>query len=217
MNKRKLMAITTVILSLGSTLVFVGNGCSGQFQVDQSSLGFASSDGLSGILGTPTEPDFVANAKTVSVAYSQQALDQMASCLGVKTPSDATLRMYDTKKGAISVYGSAETITSPMMMSIVSIGGELCNDLINQERAPASQRIFKGWDMASSATPSQGLINEAVSRMALSCWQRAETSGERQEIIDTLSSVAANEVRASEKSALILCTSMISSLNSLLN
>lgn len=212
-KRRKILAIASVISLVGSILVFMGNGCSGQFQVDSSS---GTPGGGPGVAANPgSDIDIVPGTKTVSVVYSQQALDQLSSCAGISTPSDATLKIYESHKGAISVYGTAETITSPMMMAIVSVSGELCNDLINQETG--MQRIFKGWNLAANNLPSTGTLNEAITRMALSCWQRPETSEERQLILDGVFSVAEGEAQAGRKAALMLCTSMLSSLNSILN
>lgn len=217
MNKRKMMAVISVILAVGSILVFMGNGCSGQFQVDPSSIGPSGSNHSQGAQSAATDEDLVPGTKTVSVVYAKQALDQLSACAGVISPSDATQSMYENKKGAISVYGTAETITSPMMMAVISIAGELCNDLINQEKDLANKRIFKGWDLKSNSLPSTGLINESITRLALSCWQKQESSSERQQVSDAVFSVSQGEANASSKAALMLCTSMLSSLNSLLN
>ena len=213
-NKRKFIAITSVIGLIGFTLIFVGNGCSGQFQIDPANRSSSSS---SSAASASTPVDFVPGTKAVSVVYAQQALDQLSACAGVAIPSDATQKMYESKKGQISVYGTAETITSPMMMALVSISGEICNDLINQERNLAVKRIFKGWDLNSAMLPASGFVNESITRMSLSCWQRPENSVERQSVLDAAFAVKDGEVKASEKMALMICTSMLSSLNSLLN
>jgi hypothetical protein len=218
MNRRKLLSIVSVASLVGGILVFVGNGCGGQFQTFESenspALGETNPADPNGTASA--DPDFVQGEKTASVIYSQQALDHLAACVGVEVPSDSTLRMYDSKKGQISVYGSAETITSPMMMGIVSTAGELCNDLIVQERADG-QRIFKGWDLSSNSAPATGVLNDSITRLALSCWQRPESLEERNIVLDTANSISNGEASASEKTALIVCTSMLASLNSLLN
>lgn len=220
MNKRKLMAILYILGSLACVLIVVGNGCGGQFQIDQSALGLKSASNSStgsASGGAGQTEEVIPGTKTVSVVYAKQVLDQLSTCAGVSTPSDSTLNVYESKKGAVSVYGTADTITSPMMMAIMSISGEICNDLINQEKDLVQKRIFKGWDLKSNTLPSSGLMNDAVTRLALSCWQRPENSGERQEIQDAVYSVSNGESQAANKAALILCTSMLSSLNSLLN
>jgi hypothetical protein len=218
MNKRKLLSIVSIASIVGSLLVFVGNGCGGQFQTSENASLNPSGGPDPGSLmsGADEDSDFVLGEKTASVIYSQQALDQLAACLGVEVPSDPTLRMYDSKRGQISVYGTAETITSPMMMGVISTAGELCNDLINQENA-SGLRIFKGWNLSSNNVPATGDVNDAITRLALSCWQRPETATERDMVLDAVTSVSNGDPMASKQSALILCTSMLASLNSLLN
>lgn len=215
MNKRKILAIASVVTTVGSILVFVGNGCSGQFQVSEQAS--STNSAVDATANTNSNlVDFIPGTKTVSVVYAQQALDQLSACAGVQTPSDDTQRMYESKKGQISVYGSAETITSPMMMAVISISGELCNDLINQEKKGAP-RIFKGWDLNSTSIPANGVVTDSISRLALSCWQRRENSGEQNAVLDAAYSVTNGEPMAAAKTALMICTTMLSSLNSLLN
>ena len=104
-----------------------------------------------------------------------------------------------------------------MMMAVTRIAGEICNDLINQEVKTVA-RIFSGFDMSSNNLPNTSLISDSISRMALSCWQRRETSVERELVLNMVqASVVATENSAARKSALLVCTSMLSSLDSLLN
>ena len=108
-------------------------------------------------------------------------------------------------------------MTGPAMMAITSIAGEICNDLINQEIS-VGQRLFTGFDMAASALPNNSQLSDAITRLSLSCWQRNESSGERQALLGLVnSSVGATEVNGSRKAALMICTSMLSSLSALLN
>ena len=206
-------------------LVTQGQGCSGQIaSTNSASSGSSGSNTVNnnnGGLGVEPMPSddipVIPNSKTVSVAYSKQILEQYSTCLGIK-PSDRTVAMYESKKGAISVYGTANTITSPMMMAVMSISGEICQDLISQEATAASKRIFKDIDLAANQLPSEAVIKNAISRLALSCWQRAETAAEAQSISTMVAqSVGATENQAARKSALLVCTSMLSSLDALSN
>ena len=104
-----------------------------------------------------------------------------------------------------------------MMMAITSIAGEVCNDLINQELASGG-RIFQGIDLAGNSLPGNSLLSESVTRLSLSCWQRYETDLERQSLIEMINStVSNNETQPARKSALLICTAMLSSLDALLN
>lgn len=222
MRSYKNMSLLVLIVIIGGAVLSIGNGCSQS--LNSASSGVGSSGGSSadntGTAQSDTESTdipIINGAKTVSIAYSKQIVDQLSSCVGLAQPSDATLAMYEQKKGAVSTYGYANTVTSPMMMAVTSIAGEICNDLINQE-VKTGARIFSGFDMSSNNLPNASLISDSISRMALSCWQRRETSVERELVLNMVqSSVVTTEASAARKSALLVCTSMLSSLDSLLN
>lgn len=218
MTKNKRIVMFAVIAVVGGATLSIGNGCSQQYALRglasdstaDSTQSPATSTGSSDI-------EVIPGARTVSLVYSKQVLDQLSSCTGVALPSDKTNAMYEQKQGAISVYGYVNTVTSPMMMAVTSIAGEVCNDLINQE-SMSGRRLFVGYDFNASALPNNSQIADSVSRLALSCWQRNETDLEREILLDLVnSSVAANEPMGGRKAALLTCTAMLSSLDSLLN
>lgn len=215
--KHKTLFVFAVLI--GGVILSVGNGCSKSFTSSPStSMGNNSAAGVGGTGGSgSSDVPVIPGARTVSIVYSKQVVDQLASCSGLASPSAATMTMYEQKKGAISTYGAASTVTAPMMMAVTSIAGEVCNDLINQE-VSAGQRLFVGFNMSASSLPSSGQLADAITRLSLSCWQRNESSGERQALLDLVSaSVNPTEANASRKAALMLCTSMLSSLDALLN
>lgn len=215
--KHKTLLVFAVVV--GGVILSVGNGCSQSFNSspsmgsDMNGASGADGNGASGDSGIPVIP----GARTVSIVYSKQVVDQLASCSGLAAPSATTMTMYEQKKGAISTYGTASTVTAPMMMAVTSIAGEVCNDLINQETS-MGQRLFVGFNMSANSLPNSSQLSDAITRLSLSCWQRNETSGERQALLDLISaSVNSTEANASRKAALMLCTSMLSSLDALLN
>lgn len=221
MRSYKHMSLLVLIVIIGGLVLSIGNGCSQS--LNSASSGVSANNGATDNSGSAqsdsasTDIPIINGAKTVSIAYSKQIVDQLSSCVGLAQPSDATLAMYEQKKGAVSTYGYANTVTSPMMMAVTSIAGEICNDLINQE-VKTGARIFSGFDMNSNNLPNTSLISDSISRMALSCWQRRETSVERELVLNMVqASVVATENSAARKSALLVCTSMLSSLDSLLN
>jgi hypothetical protein len=161
--------------------------------------------------------DVIPGAKTASVVGSTQILKQLTSCVGLVKPSDNTTRVYNDKKGSVSTYGGPTSITAPMMMSIVSISGEVCSDLIDQEIASGG-RIFVGIDLTSSQLPSNASLSTTINNLALSCWRGNEEPEEKAVLLEMInSSVGASEAGASRKAALMICTAMLSSLNTLLN
>lgn len=212
---RKSVNVISLIISVGTIVAVMGNGCSGDFKANQWNE--ASTVNPDTGNSPSSDMEIIPGTKTVSVLYANQALDQLASCAGVVKPSDATVKMYESKKGAISVYGVANTVNAAMMMSVISVAGEVCNDLIQQE-ITSGTRIFKDINLSDSTLAADSLLTAAAQRLALSCWSRPMDSQERQIVMDLVyQNVTANEAQASKKSALLMCTSMLSSLDSLLN
>ncbi len=221
MKIQKRVYYSTVLSGvLGALLITQGIACSPGFNMKTEEVISdisVSPSVLTTASGNRNDIKVIPGTKTVSLVYSKQVLDQMTACLGVKTPSDQTIAMYGQKKGAISTYGTANTITSPMMMAVVSIAGEVCNDLLNQE-STGPLRLFKDFNFQSTNLPDNGALRSAISRLSLSCWQRPVEAAETELLVDlAFKSVKNGEAKASRKSALLLCTSMLSSLDSLLN
>lgn len=221
----KIIAVTAVTLT--AILITVGNGCSKR--ADYSST--SSSSGNNNVFesegndSAAASKDIIAGAKTASVIYAKQALDQLTSCAGVRIASDDTIRMYNSKEGSISAYGDFGSVTAPMLIAITNISGEVCEDLIDQEvRDDANtqdngriSRVFIGFNMSSTALPSSSLVNDAIGRLAQSCWHKQESSAERTQILDLIATVPSGSPLASRRQALLICTAMLSSLNSLTN
>lgn len=213
--KHKTLLVFAVVV--GGVVLSVGNGCSKSFTTTS-----VTGDGTNNAAGTggttPTDGvPVIPGAKTVSLVYSKQVVDQLAACSGLATPSGATMQMYEAKKGAISTYGTANTVTAPMMMAVASIAGEICNDLINQEVSSGQQRLFVGYNMSSNAVPSSAVIQDSVTRLSLSCWNRMPSQNENDLIMGMIGSSVNAENSAARKTALMVCTSMLSSLDALLN
>lgn len=225
MTTKHIKIVVATAVALTVVLVTVGNGCSKR--ADYSSMS-SSSDGGSnnqfdsdGQGGTTPQTDIIPGAKTASVVYAKQALDQLTSCAGVRVASDDTIRMYNSKEGSISAYGDFNSVTAPMLVALTNIAGEVCDDLIDQEvrevAAGRPARIFAGFNMSATTLPAPAAVNEAMGKLAQSCWHKQESANERTAILDLLSSIQNGSQLASRRQALLLCTAMLSSLNSLTN
>jgi hypothetical protein len=213
--KRLVRALQILSLTAVSVVIF-GNGCSEGGFVPQDSTGQAGVDG-SLQCKSATDIEVIPGAKTASVVGASEVLKQLTNCVGLETYSDATKKVYDDKKGSISTYGAANSITPPMMMAITSIAGEVCADLIDKEVAQGP-RIFTGINLSASTLPSDSQLGNAISNLALSCWRGNESADEKAQLLAMVNqSVASNEANASKKAALMICTAMLSSLDALLN
>ncbi len=212
--KSKFILVLSIFFATG-VLTYIGNGCSRSQSADV--VNSSSLSAVTPVSTTSSDMPIIEGARTVSLVYSKQVVDQLSACSGLALPSEKTMAMYEQKKGAISTYGTAATVTGPMMMAVASIAGEICNDLIDQE-ATSGARLFTGYAMAGNVIPNNSQLSDTITKLALSCWQRNESSSERGILLNMISSsVGASETLAARKSALLLCTSMLSSLDALLN
>lgn len=225
MKTKHIKIIIGSAVALTALLITVGNGCSKRAELTNMSSTSNSAANVFDPDGQNTSSsvsnDIIPGAKTASVVYAKQALDQLTSCAGVRKPSDDTIRMYNSKEGSISAVGDFNSVTAPMLVAVTNISGEICDDLIDQEVADQaggrSPRIFQGFNMTSTALPSQADVDQAIARLAQSCWQKQESVAERDQIRDMLTSIPAGSTLAQRRQALLLCTAVLSSLKSLTN
>lgn len=217
--KKRIIRIAQVVASIAAVVVIFGNGCSegGFYALDGSNKSSLDASQIGAQCKSSTDIEVIPGTKTVSFVGANQVLGHLSNCLGLSVPSDATVAVYNDKKGSISTYGAANSITPPMMMAIASIAGEVCSDMIDQEIA-TGERIFKNMNLQSSSLPSNSVLGSTISNLALSCWRGNETTEERAVLLDLVNqSVVANEANAARKAALLLCTAMLSSTNALLD
>ncbi len=161
----------------------------------------------------------VAGARTVAVLHSGQVLQNMMSITGVDVPSTATVAMYDLKKTTFSENGRANSMNAPIVMALASVGGEVCSDLIVQEKAKAAadRRIYSQVNFGSGpANFSNAGRADSIRRLARSFWGRNETDAELQILQSALAeavSAGGTAARDTENVALYLCSAMIASLD----
>lgn len=208
MKSRVRQAVFLVMLSLAIG-ISLGQGCARPFQSLESN---STPVDMSSNLPEEYVPD--PNAPTLSVVYNKQVLDHMVSCSGVGIPSEATQATWAAKRGAISIDGTVLTITAPMLMAVTTIAGDVCRDLIDQEKLNPRLLINVNW--ASTTLPSDSVLSDAVRGLALSCWQRPEEDVERQTVLDAVKSQFSSSSINNSDAFLFLCTSMLASLDTLI-
>lgn len=208
MKRSFAIAILVTLFSVTIATGF-GQGCAQSKKATTSSNG---DDGSADLGGTP-EYQIDPNSVTLSMVYNKQVLDHMVSCSGLGVASDNTLATWSSKRGAVSIDGTVVTITAPMLMAVTTIAGDVCQDLINLEKT--EPRLFNGVNWSAIALPDNTTINNSIRSIALSCWQRAETAEENQIITDALYSEFGSGTINPSDAYLFLCTSMLSSLDTL--
>lgn len=193
-------------LSIGISL---GQGCARPYQENHAS----SSSTPNNISATTPEYPINTDVATLGMVYNKQILDHLVSCSGVGAPSDETLATWNSKKGAVSIDGTILTITSPMLMAVTTIAGDVCRDLVEQEKT--TPRLFAGINWSSSSLPSDAILSDAIRGLALSCWKRSEDDNEKQILLDSVKGAFTESSIDSSEALLFLCTSMLASLDTL--
>ena len=212
MSKKPRSTFKTLAYTASFLLVTVAYNNCGNFSSDNGQIAASSSaPALNGdIVPLP-------NTKTTSVIRASRVLDNLVSCLGTVEPSSTSKQEWERNRGTISEEGLANTISQPMVKSMVGIAAHVCNDLIQKEASnpPGERRIFQEVDLDNGGFGYNQLV--LVSRrLARSCWGRNPTDDEISTITrDIASSFSGDEDNrnTTRNKAIYLCTSMASSFS----
>ncbi len=206
MRKQLIARISTILVTGAVIIVGLGQGC-GKFTV----IGDESGNSAQNSGSSDDDPGIKPNTSTVSLVYGKAALDHFSSCTGSGLPSDRTLAMYSSKVGTMSETGAVSTYTAPALMALTSLAGEVCKDLIENEKT--APRMFIGVDWAGMSLPADGTMQDAMRRLARSCWSRDEDPTESDIVMGGIQSAFSN---TAHDSMLFMCTSMLSALDTLI-
>jgi hypothetical protein len=215
-QKRKLVAATSLPISAIILMVSFQNCSPGVVQSARlESEGTALSTNL----------DLDADTKPVTVAYSENILISMQQLTGIQTPSTRTLTAATSAKAKISETGKVDSVNAPALMAVTNVAGEICLDLIIEEKAKTadSRRFFNLVDFAAApATISTTGKSDLVRRMARNFWGRNETVAEKTVLLTSIDSVTADPRRTiatdaaeTEDVMLFTCTAMLSSIDAI--
>jgi hypothetical protein len=215
-QKRKVLASTG--LPMAALVLIVGfQNCSPGL-VQSSKL---DSNGSSGNTVLNIEED----TKPVSTVNSENLLVSMQSLAGIETISDRTVAAAVGAKSKVSETGKVDSINGPMWLSLTNLAGEVCLDLITEEKAKAQadRRFFGQVNFnapPSSMTPE--VRDDVIRRMARNFWGRNETPPERTVIKSSLDEAIAlprrtgvSDALETEDALIYTCTAMLSSLDSM--
>lgn len=169
----------------------------------------------------------VVGTKTVSVGRIRAAYDSMVSMAGI-TPTTNTVTAFNNNVGSFSETGSVLSINSPMLMSFVAVGSEVCDDLVDQENNAATRRFFLTTNFNFSANEATALkdnnltdtnvpagVADATRRLARQFWQRNETPSElgiiNAGVQEILTGTNIPTTSSQRRVALFICSAMIAS------
>lgn len=210
-NKRSMQMLATLVLFATGTFIVFGQGCGIGFQ----SANLSSSSSMFGQCeGSPANVidknyEVMPNRRTASIAYGEQLLNSFVACTGIGTPSQRTKDEFERRKQSLSEYGALIDVSGAMMMAVAGVAAEVCQDLVNKERALASvdRGIFVDANLNGNGL-SLTEMNSAADLLGIACWQRPPTNEEKIAITNAIGALGVN----SERGALSLCTAMLSSL-----
>lgn len=214
-QKRKLLASTGLPMAALVLIIGFQNCSPGLVQSTK-----VDSSGLSG--NTPLNID--EDTKPVTTVNSENLLISMQSLAGIQNISARTVTAGNNAKAKISETGKVDSINGPMWLSITNLGGEVCLDLITEEKAkPQGERRFFGqvnFNAAPSAMTSE-IRDDVIRRMARNFWGRNETAAERTVLKSSLDEALAlprrngvSDAVETEDSLIFACTAMLASLDS---
>lgn len=176
-----------------------------------------------GIAETPLNID--EDTKPVTVTYSENLITSMQLQTGLQTLSTRTVNANTSAKEKISETGKADSVNAPMWMAVTNLAGEVCLDLVTDEKAKAagSRRFFGQVDFTRApASFSADAKSDMIRRMARNFWGRNETVAEKTVIVSSLDGAIADPRRANANDAaetedilVYACTAMLSSLNAI--
>lgn len=190
---------------LGVGLILSFQNCSKGVLQNQTETYSLSSEGV-----VPTS-----EAKTVGVSGSETILTSLVSVTGLQAPSAAVLTSSAGKTPLIGDSGAADSVNAPMWISITNLSGDVCAQLVTEEKAkaPALRRIFKEIDFTKGPdSVSQEAKDKMIRRMARAYWGRNEEKEELTAINESLSeNFKGIDVAQTELQVLFGCSAMLSS------
>ena len=153
--------------------------------------------------------------QTVRVTTSEDILNSLVSVSGIKSPSSNTMNRYSQWRLLFSDTGDSSSVNAPMWLGILNLSGEICNDLLNQERAlpSATRRIFNQIDFTKGPSSlTDAAISDVIRRLARSAWARNETPDEAMAIKQALTVFSGTAQADTTKAMLLTCSAMMASL-----
>lgn len=164
------------------------------------------------------------DVKPVTVVTSEMLLVSLQSVAGIQNVSPRTLTSANNAKAKVTETGKVDSVNGPMWLEITNLSGEVCLDLIIDEKAKtqANRRYFGqvNFDAPPSAM-SAAVKDDLIRRMARNFWGRNETIAERTVVKSAIDEASAlprrtgvSDVIETEDALIFTCTAMLASLDS---
>jgi hypothetical protein len=213
-QKRKLLASTGLPMAALVLMIGFQNCSPGVVQSTKLNSTGESSN-------TPLNID--EDPKPVTVTNAENLLVTMQSVTGLQNISQNTINAANIAKAKVTETGKADSINGPMWLSITNLSGDMCLDLVNDEKAKAqADRRFFGqvnFTAAPSALTPENK-DDLIRRMARNFWGRNETPAERTVIKSSLDAAlvdprrpGASDAAETEDVLIFTCSAMLASLD----
>jgi hypothetical protein len=180
------LRITASLIAIAGMTAALGNACS-QLQSAGSSGLSAASTGATCTATTVAAFTPVSGAQTLGVEYGTDGtasgvVQNMVACTGLSLTnlSQTTINDITARSSSFASTSYIGNIQAAMMMAVAAVGFDVCGDLVTAESAmpAASRNFFNTFDFTGSTTVPMASVDDALNRLARSCWGRAPTQTE---------------------------------------
>lgn len=186
---------------------------------------------------TPTPPPTTSSSNGyVTIANSEEVFSSLVSIAGVealtnpnkleyKTPAvsftltrkfSALYNFRNSFRVPMSQDGDPASVNAPLMMTLVSISGDVCFTWVDDEtrKAASSRRVFNQIDFnAGPDRVSDAAKNDVIRRLSRLAWGRNETDQERTLIKGALLEFTGTSPADTQRAMIFTCSAMLASLD----
>lgn len=225
----------SLLLIPSITVVVLGfNNCARYGQLEEGSTSEASLGGgandngsLPGTDNSGSGDEINSEKLGISIALlsAEQTLSSMMKVANVSVPSTALRNEYNTRYGSLAPGNDLSLANAPLMLGATSLGGEVCNSLLTQEKALAdtARNYFGSINFAAGVTSvTDAGFQSSVRGMARSFWGRNETMEEltllsqfKMDFINALAATARTQAASTNNLMLATCSAMLSSVDAI--
>lgn len=158
---------------------------------------------------------------STAVVTGSQVLKSWQSCLGVQVSSGVRNTFNTNARNVFPLEGEPQGATGPVVLQAMTLAGEVCSALVNQERnlEAGERRIFNSVNLDSNSNPfTREVIQDVVTRVSRSCYGRqpaAEDFTEAHRAMVDLAAVTGSGGSNTRRLALMLCTGLMASTSGL--
>ncbi len=196
------MKKTTLVFLLSSALTACDSGL--RVTPADSNGSFTSQSSASAKIGLPRQ---------------RQLFTSLQTCLALSDAevSTRTKTSFDTLKSNFSAEGAVQDLNGPFMVSLAQATAEFCADRLNSDSNQTTRKFFGAFQLSAtdrvSPTPTASTpkdVSIAAAELARSCWGRAPTQQEADQIADRMLQSAVGKL-LDRSAALFLCTVTLTS------